>query len=208
MTPHRLQLQFPNRRALLASARAEGPELSLFAAGTNDIPAGSEVTVLITVANTGLSFELQGRVRMHLTAQFGRQGVGISFGGIHKRAAAQMLAVCAGRAVDNGTSLDTRHDVDVRCVVTLEGTRVRGALRDVSNTGAFIGTRGHAVPPNDSELTIQVEPLFGRWGGRTLRARVVWVGQKKGVPGFGVRFLEAAALVRESLRKYLPSAVR
>lgn len=208
MTTRRLQLQFPNRRALLASARAEGPELSLFASGHTDLPVGSEVAVEITVANTGLCFELEGRVRVHLASRFGRQGVGISFGGVHKRGAAQMLAICAGRAVDDGTSLDTRHDVDVRCVVNLGGTRLRGALRDVSNTGAFIGTRGDAVPPHNAELTIQVEPLFGRWGGRTLKARVVWVGLKKGVPGFGVRFLEVGALVRESLRRYFPSPVR
>lgn len=207
MTPPRLQLRFPNRRALLASARAEGSDLSLFALGANDIPTGSDVTVEITVANTALFFELQGRVRMQVAAPFGRPGVGIAFGGPHKRAAAQMLAICAGRAADDGTALDSRHDVDVRCVVNVQGARVPGALRDVSNTGAFIGTRGHSVPQNDTELTIQLEPLFGRWGGRTLKARVVWVGQKKGVAGFGVRFLETSALVRDSVRRYFRAPV-
>lgn len=205
MTPRRLQLQFPNRRALLASARAEGSDLSLFAAGHDDVPPGSDVKVEITVANTGLVFELEGRVRSQFTSHVGRSGLGISFGGTHKRAAAQMLAICAGRSTQDGTALDTRHDVDVRCLVTVKGERVRGALKDLSNTGAFIGTRGDAVPPNDAELTIQVEPLFGRWGGRTLKARVVWVGQKKGVPGFGVRFLEAGTMVREFLRRYFPA---
>lgn len=209
MTLRRLQLQFPNRRALLASARAEGSELSLFASGhPGELPPGSDVMVEISVANTALLFELEGKVRVQFTTHGGRPGLGIAFGGPQKRAAAQMLAICAGRSAADGTALDPRHEVDVRCVVNLQGTRVRGALKDLSSTGAFVGTRGDAVPSSDTELTIQVEPLFGRWGGRTLKARVVWVGMKRGVVGFGVRFLEASNLVRESLRRYFPSPAR
>lgn len=198
----RLEVQYPNRRALLASARAERGTLSLHIPRGEDLALGSEVSLGISVDGTALRFELRGQVRLPLNALGARKGLGITFAGPQKRAAAQMLATCAGRSRDDGTALDSRHDVDLRCLVNLPGTRLRGALKDVSSTGAFIGAQPSSTLRGDTELTIQLEPLFGRWGGRLLKARVIWVGQKKGVPGFGVRFLDATAQVRESLKKH------
>lgn len=205
MAALRLQVHYPNRRALLSSARAERSVLSLFVPGSAHVAAGSDVTLDITVEGTALRFELAGRVRLQLAAHGTRgAGLGVAFLGEQKRAAAQMLASCAATSADDGPTLEPRHQVDVRCLVNLHGKRLQGALRDVSSTGAFI--RAPLLPAlhGEAELTIQLEPLFGRWGGRVLKARVIWVGQKKGVPGFGVRFLEATSLVLESLKKHLP----
>jgi Tfp pilus assembly protein PilZ len=203
----RLDIRYPSRRAVLASARAEGAILSLFVPTTERIVAGTEVTLLISIENTEHRFELQGRVRLQIS-EGPRAGLGVVLVGEQKRAASQMLSICAGRQNDDGAALDQRHDVDVKCLVNLHGARLPGALKDVSSTGAFIGAPRLSTLRNEAELTIQLEPLFGRWGGHLLKARVVWVGEKKGVAGFGVRFLDGTEHVRESLKKHFPSPVR
>lgn len=208
--PLRLQVSYPNRRTLLSSARPEGSALSLFVPVVQQAPVGSEVLLDISVEGTALRFQLEGRVRVLFTGQVARQGpgLGIALVAEQKRAAAQMLAILAGRSLDDGTALDSRHEVDVRCLVKLRGQKLEGKLCDVSNTGAFIGAPPVPALTDDVKLTIQLEPLFGRWGGRLLNAKVIWVGEKKGVPGFGVRFLDGTAHVRESLKKHFPAPVR
>lgn len=196
-----LVVQFPNRRALLASARTEGGILSLFVPRNDEVRTGAEVMLDITVEGTSLRFNLQGQARQLLNAPGARQGMAVTFFGPHKREAAQMLASCAGRTPSDGTALDSRHDVDLRCVVKLPGKRVKAAVKDVSSTGAFIGAPLMPRLRGDTELTIELEGFFGMWGGQRLKARVIWVGEKKGVPGFGVRFLDATAQVRENLKK-------
>lgn len=196
-----LVVQFPNRRALLASARTEGGILSLFVPRNDEVRTGAEVMLDITVEGTSLRFNLQGQARQLLNAPGARQGMAVTFFGPHKREAAQMLASCAGRTPSDGTALDSRHDVDLRCVVKLPGKRLKAAVKDVSSTGAFIGAPLMPRLRGDTELTIELEGFFGMWGGQRLKARVIWVGEKKGVPGFGVRFLDATAQVRENLKK-------
>ena len=207
MAALRIQAQYPSRRALLASARPEGSVLSLFVPGSEQVPVGTEVVVLISIEGTALRFQLEGRVRVQFPQHFTRPGLGVAFAGDQKRAAAEMMARLAGRSPDSGTALDSRHEVDVKCVVKLRDSKVEGAMKDVSSTGAFIGASTVPALTSDAELIIQLEPMFGRWGGRLLRARVVWVGEKRGVSGFGVRFLDATAHVRESLKRHFPSPV-
>jgi hypothetical protein len=193
----RIEVKYPSRRALLASARNEGGALSLLVPVMKELPIGSQVLLEIRVARTELVFELEGLVRLQ-----SRQGLGIAFTGNEKRTAAVMLATCAGRSADDGTQLDSRHTVDVRCRVTLGDQKVKAWLKDVSNTGAFIMASEFQGVRAGTELTIQIEPLFGLWGGRVVKARVVWGGEKHGVPGMGVRFLDATAEVRDSLRRH------
>lgn len=202
----RLQVQYPNRRALLANARTEGAVLSLFVPGSQHVAVGTQVAVDIAVNEATLRFELQGRVRMQVAARGNGQqpGLSLTFEGEQKRVAARMLAACAGRALESGTALDSRHAVNLRCLVNLRTATLQGGVKDVSITGAFIATPRVSGLRVDDELTIQVDPLFGRWGGSVLRARVIWLGEKRGVPGFGVRFLDVGAHVRESLKKHVP----
>ncbi len=203
-----IRFRYPTRRALLSSARAHGAELSLFVPGSADVPVGTKVTLDITLGDSVMRFALEGKVNARRAAQLGlRQeaGLGVVFDGEHKRAAAQMLAECAGRSLDDGTALDTRKPVEVTCLVNFGGRRLKAAVKDVSNTGAFIGTPKIRGLRKDAELTIRISPIFGRWGGQLLNARVMWVGEKKGIGGFGVRFLDQSAHVRQSLKKHLGS---
>lgn len=200
-----LKVRYPHRRALLAAARAEGPVLSLFVPGHTEIPAGSALELEVSLDDSPLRFTLSGTVRAQFQSRVARQepGLAVVFTGEAKRPVAEMVAICAGRSVEDGTALDSRLQVDVSCLVDVSGQSVRAVMRDVSNSGAFIGT---PIPPAlrpESELTVRFDPLFGRWGGNPLSARVVWVGRKHGMSGFGVRFLEPAAIVRERLKKHL-----
>lgn len=203
-----LPARYPHRRALLIAARAEGSNLSLFVPGAPALSVGAEVKVEVTLGDSPLKFSLQGRVHAQVAAHAGRpeSGLSIAFVADEKRKAAEMLAQCAGRSAEHGTALDARHEVEVSCVVELPGEDVKAALRDVSNTGAFVNTSKRSGLKRDQELTLRVNPLFGSFGGKILKARVVWVGEKKGVPGFGVRFLDTKLHVRESLKKHLEAA--
>lgn len=200
-----LRVWYPHRRGLLASARTEGAVLSLFVPSTEALPMGTPVTLDIGLRDAPLRFEVEGHVRGLFSARQ-EPGLGVVFAGVEKRAVAQMLAVCAGRSLDDGTALDSRHPVHVSCLVDLRSGSLKGALRDVSNTGAFVGLRGPSRIREQSELTLRLEPLFGRWGGRPLKARVMWVGEKNGVLGFGVRFLDSTSDVRERLKKHIEAA--
>lgn len=200
-TAHRLEVRYPNRRAVLASARTERAVLSLFVPAAEHVTAGDEVQLIISVDGSTLRFELEGRVRLQFQQTGARgPGLGVVFRGEQRKGATQMLAACAGTGAD---ALDARREVDVRCLINLHGDRLRGALKDVSSSGAFIATRLVPGLRGEAELTIQLEPLFGRWGGRQLKARVVWVGEKHGVHGLGVQFLEPGEAVRDSLEKHL-----
>lgn len=204
MAAPRLQVRYPNRRALLSNVRTERSVVTLFVPGTQQVSAGSEVLLELSVDHTELRFELPARVRLQFSDRDPRgAGLGVAFLGEQKRAAGQMLAACAATS-EGGSALDTRLEVDVRCLINLHGKKLRGAVRDVSSTGAFVGTPLIPELRGAVELTLQLEPLFGIWGGSQLKARVVWVGEKHGVHGFGACFLEESVSVRARLEKHLP----
>lgn len=198
----RVQVRYANCRALLSSVRTERSVLTLFVPVTERVAAGS--SVLLEISLDTLRFEVEARVRLQCL-ETGKRAAGLSVGfpGALKKAAVQMLTACAAMGGDN-TGIETRHEVDVRCLIDLHGLKLKGALKDVSSTGAFIGTALVPGLRGEAELVLRVDPLLGRWGGRVLRARVIWVGDKKGVHGFGARFLEEGASVRERLGKHLP----
>src|SRR3990167_3603769 len=137
MAPIRLEVSYPSRRGLLSSARTEGAVLSLFVPGSEHVTAGTDVTLAIRIENTELRFELQGRVRLQLAGQGARTqpGLGVALMGEQRRAASQMLATCAESSPGDGTALDSRHEVDVACLVDLHGTKLKGAVKDISSTG-------------------------------------------------------------------------
>lgn len=163
----------------------------------------------ITLDDSVLSFQLTGKVDAQRIPQAGSRleaGLGIVFTGDQKRAAAHMLAACAGRSLDNGTAIDSRQPVDLSCLVRFGASKQKAAVKDVSQTGAFIGSPRLKGLHENLELTINISPILGLFGGRRLRARVIWVGEKKGIRGFGVRFLEQANYIRDSLKKHLKPA--
>jgi len=75
----------------------------------------------------------------------------VAFAGDQKRAAAEMMARLAGRSPDSGTALDLAPRGRRECVVKLRDSKLDGALKDVSSTGAFIGAR--TVPSLTSDAS-------------------------------------------------------
>ncbi len=203
----RLPVRYPHRGAVLANSRAEGSHLTLFVPGWANLAIGADVVLEITFGDSELRFELEGRVSFQRKLPAGprqQAGLGFIFVGHQKRPAAQMIAQCAGRAIDDGTALGTRHAVTVSCLVKFNGSSVAAEVKDLSSTGAFVGAPKLRGLREDEELTLHLEPIFGRWGGQLLKARVIWVGEKKGIGGFGVRFVDDSQHVRSSLKKHLP----
>lgn len=202
----RLPVRYPHRGAALASSRAEGSNLTLFVPGWVNLAIGADVVLEITFGDSDLHFEIEGRVSFQRKLPAGprqQPGLGFSFVGAQKRPAAQMIAQCAGRASEDGTAMGTRHPVTLSCLVKFNGGNLPAEVKDLSNTGAFIGAPKVRGLREDEELTIHLEPIFGRWGGQILKARVIWVGEKKGMAGFGVRFVDDTMHVRTSLKKHL-----
>ncbi len=200
-----LRIRYPHRRALLAAARAEGSVLSLFVLGQPQHSIGSTLELEISLDDSPLRFSVAGTVRARFESQLARQepGLAVVFQGDAKKPVAEMVAICAGRALEDGTALDSREQVNVSCLLEFPRNTLRGVIRDFSNTGAFIGIAEQLDTTPGVEVTVKLDLLFGRWGGHPLKARVVWSGRKYGVHGFGVRFVDAPNVVRERLKKHL-----
>lgn len=205
----RLPVRYPHRGAVLSNSRAEGTNLTLFVPGWVNLAIGADVILEITFSDSELHFEVEGRVSFQRKLPAGprqQPGLGFCFVAHQKRPAAQMIAQCAGRALEDGTAMGSRHPVTVSCLVKFNGSNVPAEVKDLSNSGAFIGAPKLRGLREDEELTIHLEPIFGRWGGQVLHAKVIWVGDKKGIAGFGVRFVDDAMYVRTSLKKHLATA--
>jgi len=200
-----LRIRYPHRRALLAAARAEGSVLSLFVPGQPTHTVGTPLELEISLGDSPLRFSVAGTVRARFDSQLARQepGLAVVFQGDAKKPVAEMVAICAGRALEDGTALDSREQVNVSCLLEFPRNTLRGVIRDFSNTGAFIGIAEQLDATPGLEVTVKLDLLFGRWGGSPLKARVIWNGRKYGVHGFGVRFVDAPSLVRERLKKHL-----
>lgn len=200
-----LRIQYPHRRALLAAARAEGSLLSLFVPGQPRHAIGTALELEISLGDSPLRFTVAGLVRARFENRLARQepGMALVFQGDAKKPVAEMVAICAGRPLEDGTALDSREQVNISCLLEFPRNVLRGVIRDVSNTGAFVGIAQTLDATPGLEVKVKLDPLFGKWGGNPLQARVVWSGRKYGVHGFGVRFVEAPGVVRERLKKHL-----
>lgn len=202
----RLRITYPTRRAVLASYRLDGTTLSLFVPTEAEVALGSPILLDVAFGDCSQEFTLRGRVTWRRAQARGvrlEAGLGIAFIGGEKFAPAQMLAFCAGRPLELGTSQDPRVEAAIPCKVELGKHQLRAHVRDISNGGAFISLKGISGLPVGREVTLRLEPgLFG-WGGKILRAKVVWSGDKGGMPGFGARFVGLPGEVRPALKKYL-----
>jgi Tfp pilus assembly protein PilZ len=205
-TETRLSVKYLQRRSILANSRAEGHVLSLFVPGYYAVKVGSTVWLDVTFGVSELKFSLCGQVKFSRREGAGpRQdgGVGLTFEGDFKREAAQMLANCAGRPVELGTAMVPRVNLQARCVVRGAGGTLKAEVCDLSSTGAFVASNRVPWLRAAEEVTLQLNPLFGTFGGTTVPGKVVWVGQKNGRSGFGVRFVGTTAELKSRLKHLL-----
>ena len=203
MDPARITVVFSSPREVLKYSRSEGKELSIFFPCGHQPPLNTPVSLGITFAGKSEQFELQGVVTYIRTLARGLmqpQGIVVTFvTGEQRKRAAELIAFCAGRPVRAGTAGAPRTPVTSRCIVRVPRGAIAGYLRDISNTGAFVAAALPRAIREGAEVLLQIRPFFGLFGGRRVRAKVVWTGQKYGEAGFGVRFTGEAEEIRRAV---------
>jgi hypothetical protein len=206
-----VEANYPTKRLVLASCKTANGTLSLFVPTVAFIAAGTEVKLVITFGDAKEKFELEGVVTWRRTQTRGlglEPGIGVEFAPPEKFRAAQMLAFCAGRPLSAGTAVERRVSQQIPIYVSVGPHRLAGYIRDLSASGAFVAGPAFAQLSKGTELMIQLSRGWLGFGVRQLKARVVWSGFKKGVFGFGARFLEDSMRTRPVLRRYLVAKSR
>lgn len=201
-----LSVPYPSRRAVLTAARAEGAKMTLFVPLDVSVRVGEALTLDIQIASLDRRFTLTTRVASVGGARnglAGSAGFSVTFEGSCKREAAEMIAICAGRAPEQGTSISARFQTRIRCHVRDGAKRLKGFIADLSAGGVFIAVPPPAKVSIGSEVQLLVEPGWFGLGGTCIAARVVWRGVKDGQKGIGVRFTEDGARIQSLLRKHV-----
>lgn len=203
-----LEVRYASRRGLLSSAKADRGTLTLFVPTTRRIAQGTRLRLAITFDDATERFELEG-LTLNQTQRFGRDGRGgflVGFEGEHKRRAAEMVALCAGRPSPMGTASRERIPIRKSCQLKVGEEVVDGELRDLSQTGAFVVCRKLTRLNEGEPVWLKVEAgLFGM-GGTWLEARVVWKGEKGEERGVGLRFTGNEAKQATAIQRLLERA--
>ncbi len=194
---------FASRRQVLENCRAGGSELSLFIPTPALPPLKAEVAIVVSFKDCPERFDLQGVVSFHRAVARSRTqpvGVVIRFDGpAQKKKASQFFAFCAGRPIEEGTSANPRARAETQCIIELPRGQFSAEVRDISNTGAFVAADEARVLREGLEIKLRLKPIFGRFGGQEVGARVVWVGAKYGLTGAGVRFAGEPDQIRKAV---------
>jgi hypothetical protein len=198
-----IQAVFASRRQALAFSRAGGRELSLFVPTDVSPPLRALVALDVSFSEGGGHFFLQGVVSFHRAVARGPlqpPGIVVAFEtSEQKKKAAELIAFCAGRPPEDGTATSHRRQLMSRCIVHAAPGSVKGNVRDVSMTGAFIAAALPRSVKEGAEIELQLEPILGAIGGKRLHAKVMWLGQKYGVFGFGARFIGTIDEIRRGV---------
>jgi Tfp pilus assembly protein PilZ len=208
-SPTSLTIRFATRRSALGSYRIDGPTISLFVPTEAAVEVGGPAELDISFGDCAQTFLLRGRITWRRAEARGMKlapGLGIAFVGGEKFEVARMLAFCAGKSLDLGTSGDPRVPTTIECQLSIGTRQLRTKVRDLSSSGAFISLpEGTKLAPG-REISVTLEPGWFGLGGKTLEARVVWTGRKGGGHGFGARFVGPPGELRPLLRKYVSRA--
>lgn len=201
--PPRVPVHFPLRRSALAVFRTEGPRLSLFVPTSVVADVSQPVELVVTFGDCAERFSLFGKVRWRPVRGQAPQ-LGVEFEGAAKVPVAAMIAFCAGRPLESGTAGKNRYQVTIPCRVKAGNRVLTGQITDLSASGLFVATEKRRLKASQ-ELRVQLEPRWFGLKGDWVDAKVVWLGDKLGRPGFGARFLGATQEFLPVIKKYLPA---
>jgi PilZ domain len=203
-----LAVHFPTKRHVLSAVRAEGPLLSMQVHSRDWLAEGTRVRVEVSLGDDTNRSALEGAVAPTPQAMWQRNGqqLTVRFQGEGKRAAAELVALCAGRPTTMGTAQRPRVAADVRCRLRTPSARIAARVRDLSATGAFVALSTRAPLRAGDTVELVLEPGLLGLGGTVLDVRVMWVGEKHGSRGLGVRFTGNPLELAPVLRKYLKGA--
>jgi hypothetical protein len=199
-----VQVVFASRRQALAYSRSGGKELSLFVPTELAVPLRSLVALDVSFSDGSAGhYFLQGVVVYHRAMARGPTqpaGLVVSFETPEqKKKGSELIAFCAGRPLSLGTATAHRRTLLSKCIVHSERGTYKGSVRDVSATGAFVAALLPRGVKEGAEVELQLKPLLGALGGKRLHAKVMWLGQKYGVLGFGARFVGPVDEIRRGL---------
>jgi Tfp pilus assembly protein PilZ len=203
-----LEVRYASRRALLSAAKSERGSLTLFVPTQRVVAQGTRVRLTIIFEDADARVFLEG-LALNRTQAVGRDGVGgflVAFQGEHKRRAAEMVALCAGRPTPMGTASRERLPIRKNCHLKVADEEVDGVLRDLSQTGAFVICHKLSKFTVGDPVWLKVEGgLFGL-GGIWLEARLVWKGEKGEERGLGLRFTGNEARQASAIQRLLERA--
>jgi hypothetical protein len=207
MIEHPVDVRFPSRRSVLSSSRADGNQLTLFVPTEEPIATGAALRLYCSFGDSDRHFVIVGSAAFRREGDPGpgqNRGVVVQFHDTEqKKSAAEMIAFCAGRAPDQGTSTSPRVPTAIACLVRIGSNTFPAEVKDLSVSGAFVSSAQLSKLKSGTDVSLQLEPrLFGLLG-TTLKARLLWSGQKNGRVGFGARFTQDPNVVRPALKKFL-----
>jgi hypothetical protein len=191
-----ITVRYSTRRTVLELVDREHAGARLFVLCTEPIPAGRNVTLKVTFADSNRNFYIRGCIDSIVE----RAGLRLGFrlliwGADATRAFAHLLAFCS-----RNQEAPKRFLAEIPCQLVVGAGVVRGKIRDLSRTGAFISTGSSALKAG-SKLVLSVKGGFLGLCRRAIEARVVWTGEKQGRRGFGAEFLSNAPAVMGMLRQ-------
>jgi hypothetical protein len=204
LSEHLLQVRFGHRAQVVRVSRHEASELEIFFPSRQRVPLGRQVRVAVSFDDAPDQFELAGRVTFVRagTSSGAEPGIGVAFEGEGRKEAAVLLAFCAGVAGMDEKGPAKRVRLRARCRVVVGNDRYEGEVVDLSVTGVFVNAPKVPRLRVGSKIGLQFKEGLLRWG-PILDLRVMWHGEKRGVNGFGGRFLADPATVALEIRQHL-----
>ena len=204
-----LRIQYPTRRYVLSASRAQGSALDVFAPTHTRLPIGTTVRLAVGFGDSPQRFDLHGKVSYVRGGSYGishEPGLGVTFESDDKRAASEMLAFCAGKPLSQGTASRKRVPTEINCRFKTGSHAVQGRVLDLSTSGLFVNSPKIPNLKIGSSIQVKLDPGWFGLGGQSVSVRIMWQGEKRGLYGFGGRFVDEPALITATLRKYMPAA--
>lgn len=191
-----LPVKYPTRRALLASVHREGESVSLFVPGEAAVTRNVDVRLKVAFGDSNKNYYLSGTVQSVILA-----GANAGFTlGLRTDADRQSFEYAFAYCSKNQQPAARFHS-SIDCTVDLGRDKVPARIKDLSLTGAFVASRRFSLLKLGDQLGIDVKGGFLGLGRIHVQGKVVWTGEKNGVPGFGIQFVGDLQGVRSLLKR-------
>jgi hypothetical protein len=192
------EVKYSTRLSLLALAGREPTGPILFVPTTERIATGTAVRLKVRFGDSSKNFYLGGTVTDAVDTRGSRAGFTLAIQtAADRRAFTHVEAFCSRRQEPA-----RRFQASIPCTLRVRGEKISGRLRDVSMTGAFVTPLGRGAIEDGAAIAIEIKEGWLGLSTRTVKAHVVWRGEKPAGPGFGAEFFDSSQQVLKLLRKH------
>lgn len=175
---------YESRRAVLGAIEQGGEQgAKLYVPFDEQVEVGGTRHVAV-VLREGKKFNLSGRVTS--VRKVGGRPVGFYLlveSPDDRKALGYLHGFCSGTYEP-----PKRFSTSLECSICTSASKAAGRVRDLSLTGAFVTCRTELSLSKGATIDLEFAGGFFGLGSKRLAAKVIWRGEKNGVPGFGVRF--------------------